>query len=574
MKNRDRNKNIISGVVVVFIIVYAIISTLKVAQLGIDPEDVETVGATLGVASLLPTILAVFLAFMYKDVLISLSAGMLLGGLMKAGIHGHMFISFIPTSCEGIVDTISDRGNASILALCLAVGGMIEIIRMSGGFSNLASLLTRKIDTPKKANIITEVLGILVFFDDYANTLIVGPVMQPITDKLKISREKLAYIVDSTAAPVTGIALISSWVAVEVGVINEGLSNANFDMSGYSLFLKSIPFCFYCIFCLIFIFISSLTEKEFGPMYEAECRARSGIVKKDSEEETIQESNQKNGAWWVAVIPIVVLFIFSLYEFIAMGRANALANGVITGNEKFSLDYLSTIFGEADTIYIVFVGSVIGAIVAALLGVVSKTFSIKEAFRSFVDGCGQLLETVLMLVIAWTMSGFVSEIGAIHYSVHAISSNVAWWLIPLLIFIVCCVVSFAVGSYGCMFIALPMAIPVAVRMMHLHENIPAQYLALVVGCGIAGSIFGDHCSPITDCTILSSEGSGCNNFDHVKTQLPYAFVTAAVTIVVGILPATFGLSAFIIIPIGVVAFYIILKIFGKEPKEEIIEEGE
>ena len=577
--SRNRTKDIISIIVVVISIAITIVSCREIAIKQVDPNDVIAVGQTLGIVTLLPTALAIFLAFMYKNVLLSLATGMFLGGLMYTGVHGANMLGFFTASCNEVVETISDRDNANILVLCLAVGGMIEVIRSTGGFESLAKRITKKVDTPRKANLIAQLLGILVFFDDYANALIVGPIMQPITDKLKVSREKLAYIVDSTAAPVTGIALISSWVAVEVAVIEEGLANASVNMSGYALFLQAIPYCFYCIFCLLFIFISSITKKEFGPMLKAESDARKGKVKKDSDNATITQSKEvadisrfqneggeKRASCYTAVLPLVILFIYAVFQFFHMGRINAIASGEIIGNEPFSMHLLSTIFGAADTIYIVFEATILGTFVAVIMGYIEKVFTVRDAIASFTKGCSQLLETDLILVLAWTMSSFVKKIGAVHYTVNVISSNVAWWLIPILIFVVCCIVSFAVGSYGCMFIALPMAIPIAIRMMELNPMIIESYLPLVIACGLAGCIFGDHCSPITDCTILSSEGSGCNNFDHVETQLPYAFVTAIVSVVVGIIPTTFGVPAWVSLILGGITFYIILKIFGKVPE--------
>lgn len=584
--SRNKVKDIISIAIVLLSICITIIKCNGITSSNIDPTDTVAIGNALGIVSLLPTFLAVFLAFMYKNVLLSLMAGMLLGGLMHVGVNGDNLLGFFTASCSGVVETISDYDNASILVLCLAVGGMVEVIRSSGGFESLAKRITNKVNTPRKANLITQLLGILVFFDDYANALIVGPIMQPITDKLKVSREKLAYIVDSTAAPVTGIALISSWVAVEVSVIEEGLANANLDASGYALFIASIPFCFYCIFCLLFIFISSITKREFGPMLDAEIRARKGMVKKsgahtepiahskevvDIQRFQSEEEYPKEASIWAAILPLIVLFAYAVFQFISMGKANAIASGTITGNEPFSIHLLSTIFGAADTIYIVFEATMLGTFVAVVIGYFEKVFGIREAIASFVRGCSQLLETVTILVLAWTMSSFVSEIGAVHFTVNVISSNVPWWLVPILIFIVCCVVSFAVGSYGCMFIALPMAIPIAVKMMSMNSQIAESYLPLVIACGLAGSIFGDHCSPITDCTILSSEGSGCNNFDHVQTQLPYAIVTAIVSVVIGILPTTFGLPVWVSLLLGGIAFYLILMIIGKNPEQKIIK---
>lgn len=568
MKNKLSVKNILSTIVILAIVLIGVIYSIKIS-ISVDIEDTVSLGNTLGVVSLLPTVLAIYIAFAYKNVVLALLGGSILGATMYVSLKGNSVFSFFGETCKGMVETVADSSNASILVLCLAIGGLVEIIRNSGGFEDLAKKMTKRINTPTKANLIAQLLGVVVFFDDYANSLIVGPVMRPIMDKLKISREKLAYIVDSTAAPVTGIAIISSWVAVEVAVIEEGLANASANMSGYALFLQAIPYCFYCIFCLLFIFISSITKKEFGPMLKAENDARKGLNKKDeSHDEELLSKKNKKASLWVAILPLIFLFVFAVYEFYTTGKVNAIEAGLISGNEPFSIRLLSTIFGQADTIFIVFEASVFASFIAIILGILEKVFTLKEGILSFLKGCSQLLETDIILVLAWTMSSFVSKIGTVHYAVNVISSNVAWFMIPLLIFIACCVVSFAVGSYGCMFIALPMAIPIAISIMKLNPHIGSYFLPLVIACGLAGSIFGDHCSPITDCTILSSEGSGCNNFDHVKTQLPYALVTAIVAILVGIIPATFGLSPILSFIGSIVAFYLILKVFGKVPSEE------
>ncbi|MBR3227280.1 MAG: hypothetical protein IKF68_01915 [Erysipelotrichaceae bacterium] len=569
MKNtigKDLVRNIVSIIFIIVCIILIINRTRSDVAGGIDIEDLESLGTSLGIISLLPTILAVFLAFVFKNVILSLLAGLLLGGLIYAGILGGSLLDFFTLSCQELVNTVSDYENASILVLCLAIGGMIEVIRRSGGFSDLAGRMTNHIDTPKKANLFTQLLGVLVFFDDYANALIVGPVMQPICDRLKVSREKLAYIVDSTAAPVTGIALISSWVAVEVGVIEQGLANAGSTLSGYGLFIESIPYCFYCIFCLLFILISSLTGREFGPMYRTECEARKGQIDREYTASYEEEENRpKQASFITAVLPLVILFIYAFSRFIIVGKANALAEGIITGNEPFSIHYLSTIFGQADTIYIVFEATVLGTVVAIVLGMIEKVFSLREAIAHFAKGCSDLFETDLILALAWTMSSFVSKIGAVHFTVNFITSNVSAYLVPILIFTVCCVISFAVGSYGCMFIALPMAIPIALTMMDAYPSLSSSFLPLVIACGLSGSIFGDHCSPITDCTILSSKGSGCSNFDHVRTQLPYAIVTAFVSIAAGIIPTTFGLPVLFSFAIAAAVFCLILRFFGRVP---------
>lgn len=543
----------------------------------VDISDADSVGKGLQAASLIPTALAILLAFIYKNVAVSLAAGLLSGSMMIVILNQKPLLYTVPEAIQTIVETVSDPDNMTVLILCMAIGGMVEVIRYSGGFESLAQKMTRSIDTPRKANLVAESLGIIVFFDDYANSLIVGPVMKNITDRLKISREKLAFIVDSTAAPVTGIAIISSWVAVEVSVIEQGLLNAGMNVSGYTMFISCIPYCFYCILCLIFIFESSLTGREFGPMLQAEMRARSGeTLRSDSdtarnEQDGIAKMHRSGAQAGIrtAAVPLAALFAYALVLFYITGRANAIAEGLLAADAAFSIHTVSIAFGQADTIAIVLQATLLASVIAAGMGIYEHAFTLKEAIHAFVHGCMQLLPTCLILSLAWSLSSSASSLGTVEYAVGMITSNVVWWLVPVFIFLACCLVSFAVGSFGCMFIALPMAIPIAVSLMQMNEMIHTSFLPLCIGCALSGCIFGDHCSPITDCTVLSSQGSGCDNFDHVKTQEPYAMTIAAVSAFAGILPATFGFSAWICILCGTAVLYVILLVFGRVPELEL-----
>ncbi len=531
----------------------------------------EALGRALGVLSLLPPVLAVALAFLLRDVMVSLLAGFVCGAGLLVSLSGGGVGAVFTRSCTTLLETVSDQSNCTVIVLCLVIGGMVEVIRSSGGFEALARTLTRRIDTPRKANLVGELLGVIVFFDDYANSLIVGPVMKPVTDKLLVSREKLAYLVDSTAAPVTGIAVVSSWVAVEVSVINEGFAAAGIPLGGYSTFLESIPYCFYCIFCLLFILESSLMGREYGPMLTAEIRARRGEPLRPGSAaavgaESAAPTDKQRLRIVTALLPIVLLCVVAFISFYTNGRAAAEAAGDVAPGAPFSLETVALSFGSADTIFLVTEASVLGSLVAIALGCVFRLFPLRDAVHYWLKGAAGLLPTAVILALAWSLSATVAELGTVYYVVDFISANVAWQLVPALIFLVCCVISFAAGSFGCLFIVMPMAIPIAAAVL-TRAAVPHEHAFLLccVASVLSGSIFGDHCSPITDCTILSSMGSGCDNLDHVRTQMPYALTVAAVSVLCGSLPVALGLSVWLALPLGCAALAVVLLLAGRNP---------
>jgi Na+/H+ antiporter NhaC len=566
----------ITAAVIILVILVVVVFAPAIPGVREHANDPLALGRTLGVISLLPPLLAVLLAFLLKDVVVSLLAGFVSGVALLISLRGGGVAATFTQSCTVILDTVSDRENCAIILLCIIIGGMIEVIRTSGGFEALAKALTKRINTPKKANLIAELLGLIVFFDDYANSLIVGPVMRPVTDKLKISRERLAFLVDSTAAPVTGIAIISSWVAVEVSVINEGFAIAGVEASGYTTFLQSIPFCFYCIFCLVLVFLTSLIGREYGPMLKAEIRARGGQTLRpgsnvDEQLNVVQESrNRKQGTLILtAVLPIVLLCVTAFITFFTDGRAAAIEAGEIAPDAAFSLETLAIAFGSADTIFLVMQASALGSVVAVVMGCIFRIFSLQDAVQAWLRGASSLVVTAVILTLAWSLSAVVEQLGTVYYVVDLISMNIPWQLVPSLIFLACCCIAFAAGSYGCMFIVMPMAIPIAFAVIE-RNMIPNEhtFLLVCIASVLSGGIFGDHCSPITDCTILSSMGSGCDNMDHVRTQMPYALTTAAVSVACGTLPSAFGLPAWVCLVVGIVVLFAIVRFLGKDPDKE------
>ena len=256
----------------------AVIASI-VMRAGLLPglDAVEDLGRALGVWSLFPPVFAVMLAFLTGDVVLSLFAGVIAGFAMLTAIDGGpLLYGTFHSAVEGIIETAATWENVQVLILCVMVGGMEGVVRRNGGFEAAARKLTGKLKSRRKVNLLSQLFCTLFFFDDYANALISGPVLYPVTDKAGISREKLSYIVDSTAAPLAGIAVISSWVAVEVSVIQEGLDAAGVTASAFQIFFHSIPYCFYCIFALAFILLLTFMGREYGPMLEAERRAMGG----------------------------------------------------------------------------------------------------------------------------------------------------------------------------------------------------------------------------------------------------------------------------------------------------------
>ena len=508
-----------------------------------DADSPAALGASLGAMSLLPIILAVALAFATGDVILSLFTGYIGGMAMLAVVEGTAASALpgavLSRACRGIVATASTWDNASVLILCVAVGGMVEVLRCTGGFAVLAGRLVRRINSPRKANIISQLFCTLFFFDDYANALISGPVLQTMTDKAGLSRARLSYIVDSTAAPVAGIAVVSSWVAVEVSVIDEGLALAGLGMSGFELFLHSIPYCFYCLFALAFMLLSSVMGREYGPMLTAEREARRARREKaaDAEAENAPADKRDGRRVFVCVFSVALLLVT-----------------------------VSTAVAQADTIFLVLRAALLCGLAAIALAKLLGLSTVGEGIKAWLHGAEALMPTIVILLLAWSLADVVKNLGTVYYVVEIISAGVPAFLVPSLIFVCCCLISFASGSYGCMFMVMPMAIPIASAVVGA-ENLTGDsgFLLLCVASVLSGSIFGDHCSPMTDCTVLAALGSGCNIMEHVRTQLPYAMTVAAVTIVFGTLLTALGMSVWLSLALGCAAMAALLLVIGKKP---------
>ncbi|OFI01559.1 malate-2H(+)/Na(+)-lactate antiporter [Clostridium acetireducens DSM 10703] len=529
-----------------------------------------------GILTILPPFLAIVLAFITKNVVISLSLGVLSGSFLISLNGGNIFSALLNSFLDlvsRVLGSLADPWNAGIILQCMTIGGLIALISKMGGARAVAESLAKKAKTPMSAQIITWFLGLLVFFDDYANSLIVGPIMRPVTDKLKISREKLAFIVDGTAAPIAGIALISTWIGYEISLIKDAYASiGQTSVNAYGVFIQSIPYRFYNVLILIFIVLTAVLGREFGPMYKAERRARTtGKLLSDTAKPMVSSEvtalEPKEGiklSIWNAIIPIGVLligafagFYFNGYNAIMGGEDKALINLMTT--EPASFTAIREAFSASDASVVLFQAALFASIVAIVMGLSQKCFKMGEAIDIWIEGMKSLIITGVILLLAWSLSSVIKELGTAKFLVSILSNTIPAFLLPSIIFIFGSIISFATGtSYGTMGILMPLTIPLAYAI-----SPDPNYVVLSASAVLTGAIFGDHCSPISDTTILSSMGSACDHLDHVKTQIYYSLTIAACAILFGYIPAGLGLPIYIVLPLAIILLVCLVLFVGK-----------
>lgn len=534
-----------------------------------------------GILTLIPPVVAITLAFITKDVIFSLFIGVFSGTFMIFITQDNIFSAFIKgfvNVCNRMVHSMADPWNAGIILQVLAIGGVVALITRMGGTKAVAEWLAKRAKNHKSSQISTWLMGLFVFFDDYANALIVGPVMRPVTDKFKVSREKLAFIIDATAAPISGIAIISTWIGYELSVIKSSYEIIGMtDVNAFAIFLETIPYRFYNIFMIIFVFATAITAREFGPMYKAELRARTtgittsknNIKMDDIEDKSILPKAGIKLQTSNAIIPILVLMFGSILGFYLNGLG-ALDGEILeqVKADPFSLFALRETFGNADASVVLFQAALFATVVAIFMGVYRKIFTISEAISVWAKGWKTMIITIIILLLAWSLSSIIKDLGTSRYLVGILSDSVPLWVLPTTIFILGSFISFSTGtSYGTMGILMPLAIPLAFAIggyNGLTEHTLHSYMIINIGSVLTGAIFGDHCSPISDTTILSSMGAGCNHIDHVSTQMPYALLIGAISILIGYLPVSFGLPVVFSLALGVIFIFIILRTIGKK----------
>lgn len=541
-------------------------STLELLSNGTIIDSAET-RSIPGWLSVLPPLIAIGLALIFKRVIPALFLGVWVGAWIAAGLSLFgLWTSLLASFATYVQNAMVNPDHVSIILFSLMIGGMVGIIRKNGGTRGIVNSLIDWTSTPKRGQLSTAVLGIIIFFDDYANTLIVGNTMRSITDRLRISREKLAYIVDSTSAPVSSLALVTTWIGFEVSLINEAISTiGGLQLSGYGIFLDSILYRFYPLMALLFVFAIAFTSRDFGPMLRAERRARkTGKVIDDDAQideaaidgEGLNPKEGKPQRAFNAVIPVIVL-VFGVLTFL-----------YTTGAEAAGADAsIREIIGNADSFAALMWGSLLSVIVAAIMSIGQRILSLEETVEAWYEGLKSMLFAMIVLLLAWSLAETTEVLHTAEFLGSALSETISPGFIPAIIFVLSALISFATGtSWGTMGILMPLVVPLAWDVMQAnHMATPEYYYILYnsVSCVLAGSVLGDHCSPISDTTILSSMASGCDHIAHVNTQMPYALSVGITGLLLGTIPTGFGFPWWLSMIVISIVLIAILYFYGK-----------
>lgn len=523
-----------------------------------------------GWLSIFPPFLAILIALLFKRVVPALFLGLWVGAMLAVGLSlNGIWIGLLDTLQVYVLGALSDPDKASIILFSFMIGGMVGIISKNGGMQGVVNQIVKWANTPRRGQAATGMLGVIIFFDDYANSLVVGNTMRSVTDRLKISREKLAYIVDSTAAPVSCIAFVTTWIGYEVGLIGTALEKMpEIDASPYGLFLSSIPYSFYPILAIFFVFAVAYTQRDFGPMYKAELRARrtGQVLAPDANVDPAvasgSEMKPKEGIphrMINAVLPVFVLIFGVLAGLYATGEG----------------DTIRDIIGSADSYKALMWASLLSVVAAALLTSVQRILTVGEIVDAWYTGLKGMMFAMIILVLAWSLSETTEVLHTADYLVTVLGDALNPGLVPAIVFILAAATAFATGSsWGTMGILLPLVLPLSWAVMSANDMTGLDSYHIIystVASILAGSVWGDHCSPISDTTILSSMASGCDHIDHVRTQLPYALVVGCVAVVVGTVPVGFGFPWWASLLLGAGVLVGGLRYFGKSADDDAAE---
>ena len=477
--------------------------------------------------SVLPPAIAIFIAFVSGRLALSLGSAVFFGSFIS--IYGSSQ-SVLESAGEGSVKmmsffwgALSEPANLQILGFVFFILSMVHIMTISGGLHALVNSLKGFIVGPRSAQVVTVLMGCLIFIDDYANTMIVGSTMKKVTDRYGISRQKLAFLVDATSAPIAGVALVSTWIGYEVGLFSEMAKKLGWGVDGYSVFLDAIPFRFYCFFMLFFVFVNTISGIDFGPMKESKA-----VIDEEEEEEELE------GHIASALVPLGLLLslVFSLL-WIDGG-------GLKPENSLVSLTSWRNVLTQSENgVLILLLSSFCCYIVSIILAKILSKVSFKKLGEGFLLGLKSSLLPIMILILAWSLKSVCDDLETGKYIVSLLGDKVNPLWMPIAIFIISALTAFSTGtSWGTMAILIPTVSPLAMALATNAQYGP--YVALCLAAILDGAIMGDHCSPVSDTTIMSSISTDCDLIDHVKTQLPYSLIVGVIALTVGYLPSSYG----------------------------------
>lgn len=526
MENKTRTVRVTIAAfvaVVIFLAISAFVTT---------PESVQQ-----SFWSLIPPIIAIILALVTKEVYSSLFVGILTGSLLYSGFSFEGTMTHVFN--DGIIASLSDSWNVGILIFLVILGTIVQLMNRTGGSAAFGNWATRRIQTREGAQLATIGLGVLIFIDDYFNCLTVGSVMRPVTDKYKVSRAKLAYLIDATAAPVCIIAPISSWAAAVSGFV-EG-------ENGLALFIRTIPYNYYALLTLAMMIMIVLMHVNYGPMAEHEYNAtEKGDIYTTPDRPYADAADESQGR--VGIVADMLIPIFSLIICCVIGM-------IYTGGFFSGTNFIDAFAGSDASVGLV-LGSFCALIITMVYYLIRNSLSFEEMMGCLPDGFKQMVPAILILTLAWTLNGTTASLGAKEFVAGIIANNAAGFasFLPAIIFMIAVGLSFATGtSWGTFGILIPIVVA-------CFQTTDPQLMIIAMSACMAGSVCGDHCSPISDTTIMSSAGAQCNHINHVSTQMPYALTCAAVSAVTYVI-AGLVRNAAISLLIGLVMMLAVMFIF-------------
>ena len=496
----------------------------------------------VGWLSILPPILAITLALITKEVISSLLIGILSGALIYSiGMHLNPLVGTLDTTFSLIVKS----ANLNIILFICLLGALIHVITVAGGSKAYGKWASTKIKSKKSSLIATALLGVCIFIDDYFNCLTVGTVMRPVTDKYNVPRSKLAYIIDCIAAPICIIAPISSWAAS----ISSNIEATGFFKNGLKVFISTIPLNLYSIMSILMVFIIVTTGFDYGPMYEHEQNHKLNLNNENKENEK-DDSSSDNGTVWDMAIPIISLIVFSILAMLYTG-------GFFTQGDNYM--NLGTAFANCDTSKSLVWGSFGALVVALTMFVPRKLMNFEKYMNSVYEGFKTMIPACCILFLAWTMGAICRDVlqTPVFISNFIDKTNIPIFLLPALTFVTAAFLSFSTGTaWGTFSILIPIIVSVT-------SIISPELLVVSLSATLAGSVFGDNCSPISDTTILSSAGSGCSHIDHVTTQLPYALTVAFCCVIGYVVAGLTKANIFITLSVSIISLFISIIVCNK-----------
>lgn len=516
--------------------------------------------------SILPPLVAIVMAFVFKEVLSSLFIGILTGASIMAFYDLQSPITalgsgLLRTVDRYIVDSLHDHDHVIIIIFTMLIGGMVRIITYNGGMHGVVKWLSHRAKGPRSGQLMTFLLDLCIFFDDYSNTLVVGNTMRPITDRLKVSREKLAYIVDSTSAPVVAVAFVTTWIGAELSYIQNGIDVIGLDTTSYFVFFHSLSYSFYPLLTLSFVLMIILSGRDFGPMLKAESSARLSI---SCQSETSNNESLSSHAS-DALIPLAVLILGTICGLIATGYDTQ----IWSNNSLGFFQKLSNTIGAANSYLSLLYASLVSLLTAIIITLCRGKMKLRKVMEEIVEGFKSMFNAVLILTMAWSIALVTKDMHTAEFiSQLLLQWSVSPLLIPAITFILAALIGFSTGtSWGTMAILYPLILPASWYLcqqqgMTAEASMPLFYN--VVASVMAGAVMGDHCSPISDTTIMSSLASQCDHLKHVSTQMPYALTVGETALLFGVFPSALGLPSWIAFIIAVLVLGAIVRFIGKK----------